>query len=317
MTAEDTAEPTLAITEQAIERVRGFRAQSEDPESQALWVEVSGVSDGEYLYKISLNALHVAHQGDVVQRHGDLAIVVRRVERREAARCHHRVVGGSREERPRPREPQQQAAGSGGAADDEPRDGAAREPAHRCSATRRPQRRPRPAGHPGDRPADSTRPSPRTGGARSRSRSRRTPPTCAWAAAARAAGWPPSPSARGSRSRSPGAVPEIARVVDVTEHAAGTNPYFEPAKKVGAATGTRVVRASSGRWRRRDWSTRRLRLHPFVPPTVQPFNSERRPRRGTMGSPGTLRDASACVPCRLGTERIRPLGRTRSNVRAS
>src|SRR5437773_2243842 len=76
MTAKDTAEPTLAITEQAIEKVRGFRAQSEDPESQALWVEVSGVSDGEYVYKISLNALHVARQDDVVQRHGDLAIVV-------------------------------------------------------------------------------------------------------------------------------------------------------------------------------------------------------------------------------------------------
>ena len=28
-----------------------------------------------------------------------------------------------------------------------------------------------------------------------------------------------------------GAVPEIVRVVDVTDHAAGTNPYFEPAKK--------------------------------------------------------------------------------------
>ena len=54
MTAKDTAEPTLAITEQAIEKVRGFRAQSEDPESQALWVEVSGVSDGESLRVKSL-----------------------------------------------------------------------------------------------------------------------------------------------------------------------------------------------------------------------------------------------------------------------
>jgi Fe/S biogenesis protein NfuA len=27
------------------------------------------------------------------------------------------------------------------------------------------------------------------------------------------------------------AVPEIDRVVDVTDHAAGTNPYYEPAKK--------------------------------------------------------------------------------------
>src|SRR3954454_20025633 len=76
MTAEDTAEPTLAITEQAIEKVKGFRAQSEDPESQALWVEVRGISDGEYVYKISLNALHVAREDDLVQRHGDLAIVV-------------------------------------------------------------------------------------------------------------------------------------------------------------------------------------------------------------------------------------------------
>jgi Fe/S biogenesis protein NfuA len=27
------------------------------------------------------------------------------------------------------------------------------------------------------------------------------------------------------------AVPEIERVVDVTDHASGTNPYYEPAKK--------------------------------------------------------------------------------------
>ena len=26
-------------------------------------------------------------------------------------------------------------------------------------------------------------------------------------------------------------VPQITRVVDVTDHAAGTNPYYEPAKK--------------------------------------------------------------------------------------
>jgi len=26
-------------------------------------------------------------------------------------------------------------------------------------------------------------------------------------------------------------VPEVHRIVDVTDHAAGTNPYYEPAKK--------------------------------------------------------------------------------------
>ena len=94
MTAEDTAEPALAITEQAIEKVRGFRAQSGDPESQALWVEVSGVSDGEYVYKISLNALHVARQGDVVQRHGDLAIVVPKSSVEKLRGDHHLGVQG-------------------------------------------------------------------------------------------------------------------------------------------------------------------------------------------------------------------------------
>lgn len=76
MIHEDTTEPTLAITDQAIEKVDGFRAQAEDPESQALWVEVSGASDGEYIYKISLNASLAARQGDAVQRRDDLAIVV-------------------------------------------------------------------------------------------------------------------------------------------------------------------------------------------------------------------------------------------------
>jgi len=99
MTAEDTAEPTLAITEQAIEKVRGFRAQSEDPENQAMWVEVTGVSGGEYVYDISLKALDAARQGDAKaapRRPGDRGAGV---ERREAARRHHRLVATPRAER--------------------------------------------------------------------------------------------------------------------------------------------------------------------------------------------------------------------------
>lgn len=76
MSSKDTSAPTLAITEEAIEKVRGFRERSEDAEKQALWVEVSGVSMGEYVYKVSLDALDVAREGDLVQRDGDLAIVV-------------------------------------------------------------------------------------------------------------------------------------------------------------------------------------------------------------------------------------------------
>ncbi|MBK8295122.1 MAG: hypothetical protein IPK93_10250 [Solirubrobacterales bacterium] len=55
MTSEHTDELLLAITEQAFEKVMGFRAQSDIPEDDALWVAVSGTSGGKYVYKIFLS----------------------------------------------------------------------------------------------------------------------------------------------------------------------------------------------------------------------------------------------------------------------
>ena len=48
---------------------------------------------------------------------------------------------------------------------------------------------------------------------------------------ARVAGWPRSRSSQGIEVALLESVPEITEVVDVTDHASGSNPYYEAAKK--------------------------------------------------------------------------------------
>jgi len=237
MTAEDTAEPTLAITEQAIEKVRGFRAQSEDPESQALWVEVSGVSDGEYVYKISLNALHVARQDDVVQRHGDLAIVVPEssVEKLRGA-----TIDWS------------QGLEQSGLALVNPNKPPAPAELPMMSPPMAPTASPpmAPAASP---PIDAPPPADLSGDVAQRVIQvidRQVNPAIAahgghaelvaveedtaylrLGGGCQGCGMATVTLGQGIEVAITGAVSEIARVVDVTDHAVGTNPYFEPAKK--------------------------------------------------------------------------------------
>ena len=74
MSEPDT--PTLAITEQALERVKGFVAGTPDPDAQAMWVEVTGVSGGEYTYNMTLKPRAAAALDDSVHEQGGLPIVV-------------------------------------------------------------------------------------------------------------------------------------------------------------------------------------------------------------------------------------------------
>src|ERR1700712_1831453 len=69
-------EPVLAVTEKAQEKVMGFRAGVPDPESQAMWVEVTGTQGGEFTYNISLKPVSGAGPSDAVQHVGELAVVV-------------------------------------------------------------------------------------------------------------------------------------------------------------------------------------------------------------------------------------------------
>ena len=70
-------EPPLAITEKALAKVRSFRAGIADADNQAMWLEVTGVSGGEFTYNMTLKPLAAAGENEFVQRSEDLAIVVR------------------------------------------------------------------------------------------------------------------------------------------------------------------------------------------------------------------------------------------------
>ena len=66
------------ITDEAREKVIGFRGQAPNPEEQAMWVEITGVSGGEFSYNMTLRPLAEAGPGDAVQVVEDLTIVVPR-----------------------------------------------------------------------------------------------------------------------------------------------------------------------------------------------------------------------------------------------
>jgi Fe/S biogenesis protein NfuA len=69
-------EPPVAITQKAQEKVLGFREGVADAERQAMWVEVTGVQNGEWTYNISLKPLDGAGPEDSLQYSDDLGVVV-------------------------------------------------------------------------------------------------------------------------------------------------------------------------------------------------------------------------------------------------
>ena len=70
------SERLLTITDGALDKVRGFRAQVDEPERQAMWVEVTGVHRGEFTYNLALKPRDAAADRDAVESYGDLAVVV-------------------------------------------------------------------------------------------------------------------------------------------------------------------------------------------------------------------------------------------------
>lgn len=69
-------EPLLAVTDAARDKILEVRAGEDDSESLALWVEVSGEAAGAFTYTMELRPLSEAGDGDIVQRHDDLSVVV-------------------------------------------------------------------------------------------------------------------------------------------------------------------------------------------------------------------------------------------------
>ena len=72
----DGSTSLLAVTDEAIEKILGFREQAPTPERQAMWIEITGISGGEWTYNLSLRPVDEAEPHDAVETHGDLTIVV-------------------------------------------------------------------------------------------------------------------------------------------------------------------------------------------------------------------------------------------------
>ncbi len=72
----DEVEPVLTITGPARGTVLEVLSKEDDPSALALWLEVSGERDGAYTYDMYFQALADASAGDVVQSDDELPVVV-------------------------------------------------------------------------------------------------------------------------------------------------------------------------------------------------------------------------------------------------
>lgn len=72
----EAVEPILHITDAAREKIMEVRRAEPEAGALALWVTVTGESGGAYTYDMSFRALDDAGDLDVVQHHDDLPVVV-------------------------------------------------------------------------------------------------------------------------------------------------------------------------------------------------------------------------------------------------
>lgn len=66
----------LTITDRALEKVLEFRAGVDEPERQAMWIEVTGIHRGEFTYNLALKPREAAANIDQVEHHGELPVVI-------------------------------------------------------------------------------------------------------------------------------------------------------------------------------------------------------------------------------------------------
>jgi Fe/S biogenesis protein NfuA len=230
----DAVPPLLAITASALGRVRAFRASAPDPGSRVLSVRVTGTGDGEYVCALSLEPQAQVRSGDAVQHEGDLPIVVAAdsVDKLRGATVdwsENRLGGGfvvvnpnkpapppltlptlpmspgAARPAPPPRPPGQTPTG-----------GLDTELARRVRAVLDRDVNPSIASHGGHAELAAVEGATaylRLGGG------------------CQGCGMATVTLSQGIEVAITQAVPEIVHVVDVTDHASGTNPYFEPTKK--------------------------------------------------------------------------------------
>jgi Fe/S biogenesis protein NfuA len=202
----------LTVTQQARDVVLGARSEEADAQSLALWVEVTGARPGSYTYDIYFQAVADAGVGDWVTDDGGLPVVVPEtsVASLLGARLDFSEEGDGGLVILNPNTPQ--AHGSSA-----PRTGdLSSDVAQRVLAVLEQDVNPQIAMHGGR--ADLV--AVEEGVAYLR-----------LSGGCQGCGLATVTLSQGIEVALKDSVPEINSVVDVTDHASGTNPFFEPAKK--------------------------------------------------------------------------------------
>ena len=66
----------VTVTPRAVEKVQEFRSKVEEPGSQAMWIRITGVHRGEFTYDLALRPLDAAGPDDEVEHVDGLPVVV-------------------------------------------------------------------------------------------------------------------------------------------------------------------------------------------------------------------------------------------------
>jgi len=70
----------ISITDDAVNKVLEFRSREHDPEGLALWVEIVGIAANGYQYDVSFIRRDEIDETDTVVEHGGLTVVVPRLD---------------------------------------------------------------------------------------------------------------------------------------------------------------------------------------------------------------------------------------------
>lgn len=207
----DAATPLVTVTDTAREKVLGVRASETNPDTLALWLEVSGEAAGAYTYDMYFKPLDEAADDDVVQSHDDLSLVI---VADSADKVHGATLDfiGSGMVMQNPNRP----SASPAVGVSRPQGDLSGPVAQRVSQVLEEQINPAIAAHGGMAELVAVEDSIaylRLGGGCQ---------GCGMAAVT---------LGQGIEVAILESVPEITEVIDVTDHASGDNPYFESAKK--------------------------------------------------------------------------------------
>jgi Fe/S biogenesis protein NfuA len=207
------SEPILTITDEARAKILEVRASEDEPDTLALYVEISGQQEGAFTYTMELRPLSEAGDSDVVQRHDDLSFIIagESADSLRGATLDLGAGGMVMQNPNRPPQPSVEAPWSA-AADTE----LSSEVARTVIAVLEEQINPAIAAH---------------GGRADLVAVEEPVAYLVLSGGCQGCGLASVTLSQGIEVAILDAVPEIEQIVDVTDHASGVNPYFESAKK--------------------------------------------------------------------------------------